>query len=292
MSDDPSDLLRSADVARLLRVHPKQIYRLLARGLPAHRVGAEWRFSRDEVLKWSGVPTAKPSSPTMPRAEHVIAPPPLVGANGDVVIDVLLARIAARGRELVGLVQSDRGQALDRLVARQILLAGFHGDVPPSHAGTLRLARIHLVDREVGLAYRPSSKVRKLGDLARKRIGVRPKTAGIRVALERALAEAKTSLAKLRAETSTYDSHREVVCAVLRDEVDVALTTAAWAERAGLSFLAFGRESYDLLLHAADLGLPPTIGVCEVAQSAEFRASLAKIAGYDARGAGEIRYEP
>src|SRR5208283_3172516 len=42
-------LLTTNEVARLLRVHPKHVYRLLKRGLPAHRVGDEWRFDEDEV---------------------------------------------------------------------------------------------------------------------------------------------------------------------------------------------------------------------------------------------------
>ena len=42
MTPAGSTLLKSAEVAELLRVHPKQVYRLLARGLPVafHWMGA------------------------------------------------------------------------------------------------------------------------------------------------------------------------------------------------------------------------------------------------------------
>jgi excisionase family DNA binding protein len=286
MSDERDTLLKSADVAQLLRVHPKQIYRLLARGLPAHRVGGEWRFSRDEVLAWSGVPA--------PAASHeapASTPPPLLAANGDLVIEVLIARLLVEEKPLVGLVQSDRGRALDQLSNKTILLAGFHGEVPPSHLGTARLARIHLVVREVGLAFPKGSKVRKVTDVAKKRLGLRPPTAGVRAHFDHALAEAGTSLAKLHVHSSVFESHREAVCAVVRGELDVALTTSAWAARVGLGFLSLASEPYDLLLYAENLGAPACVGLCEVAQSRAFRASLAKISGYDARGAGEIRYE-
>lgn len=37
----------------MLRVHPKHIYRLLRRGLPARRVGGHWRFSSTEIERWA-----------------------------------------------------------------------------------------------------------------------------------------------------------------------------------------------------------------------------------------------
>jgi len=284
---DEESLLKSADVARLLRVHPKQIYRLMARGLPAHRVGGEWRFSRDEVLAWSGAPNPARGA-AQPAA---VAPPPLLAANGDLVVEVLLARLLAEGKPPVGLVPSDRGRALDGLAAGRFLLAGFHGEVPPSHAGKARLARIHLVTRDVGLAFRRGARVRSIADLARRRVGLRPPTAGIRAHFDRALGEARTTLAKLRVRATVFESHRDAVCAVVRGDVDAALATAAWAERVGLSLLPLAREPYDLLLHAEHLGTPACVGVCEVSQGRAFRSALEKIAGYDAARAGEIRYE-
>jgi putative molybdopterin biosynthesis protein len=295
MSDERETLLKSADVALLLQVHPKQVYRLLARGLPAHRVGGEWRFWRHEVLAWSGMPTQSSGAPALSESKPSRAlpslPPPLLAANGDLVVEVLVMRLLAEAKPLVGVVQFDRGRALDQLAAKTILLAGFHGDVPPSHTGAARLARIHLVLRDVGLAFRRGAKIGRVTDLAKKRIGLRPPTAGVRVHFDRALAKGGTSLAKLRCRSSTFESHREVACAVVRGEIDVALTTSAWAERLGLAFLGLATEPYDLLLHAENLGTPACVGICEVAQGRPFRSSLSKIAGYDARGAGAIRYE-
>ena len=46
-------LITTKEVAALLRVHPKHVYRLLKRGLPAHRVGDEWRYDEAEVLRWA-----------------------------------------------------------------------------------------------------------------------------------------------------------------------------------------------------------------------------------------------
>jgi molybdate-binding protein len=217
--------------------------------------------------------------------------PPLLGANGDLVIEVLVSRLLAEDKPLVGLVQLDRGQALERLAKRTLLLAGFHGAVPPSHVAAARLARIHLVVRDIGLAVPRGSRIKQLKDLAKKRLALRPPSAGVRAHFDRALTEERLRLASLKGKTSIFESHREAVCALLRGEVDAALTTSAWAARVGVGFFSLASEPYDLLVHADNLGTPVCVGVCEVAQSAAFRKALSNIAGYEPSRSGEIRYE-
>lgn len=289
-------LLLTRDVAKLLRVHPKQVYRLLARGLPAHRVGSEWRFVEAEVRAWAGEPVAKdaPAPRTEPAPERPetmalrAGPPPLLAANGDVVVDVLLEALRARGTYL-GFVQADATSARSALERREVLFAAYHGGPPPRALADVRLARIHLVTREVGLAAKkaPSS----LRALERKHLAGRPPSAGIRGHLDRALADATLTRERLAFAETAYPSHRDAVLAVHRGEADLALTTAAWAERAGLRFLTIAREPYELLLFAEDLGTKAAIATCEVAQTATFRRALARLAGYDASHAGAIRYE-
>src|SRR5271165_3469695 len=89
-------LLTTGDVARLLRVHPKHVYRLLRRGLPGHRVGGEWRFLAAEVLRWSATapPAAEPALRPAP-AVAAAALATLVAANGDLAIEYLLGRVTA-----------------------------------------------------------------------------------------------------------------------------------------------------------------------------------------------------
>lgn len=316
-----AELLKSAEVARLLRVHPKQIYRLLAQGLPGRRVGSEWRFVREEVLAWiedreraalapggaaspavgpapTVLPTIQAGSSTPPAAGSSIhaagsvAPPPLLAANGDVVVEVLLQHVQSATGRLLGLVQADCGAAFQQLVAGAVLAAGFHGQPPPSHIAAVRLARVHLVRRDVGLAHPRSVRLQSVADLAHKRVAIRAATAGVRAHFDRALTEAGTSLSAMHTHAITVDSHRAASCAVVRGEVDAALTTSAWAARMGLSFLRLASEPYDLVLRAESLGLPDVVAICEVAQSRAFRDALSAIAGYDASGAGEIRYDP
>ncbi|HUB08166.1 MAG TPA: helix-turn-helix transcriptional regulator [Myxococcales bacterium] len=286
----PDELLKTAEVARLLRVHPKHVYRLIDQGLPTRRVGSEWRFARDDVLAWSAG-RQRPSTVARTTSPAGAFPPPLLGANGDVVIEVLLDQVLAQRQPLLGLVQADRSTALGHLGKRAILLAGFHGGSPPAALEAERLARIHLVRREVGIAHPARVAMKGLKDLARRRLATRPSTAGVRAHFDRALASARLTPRSLHLRTTLFDSHREAACAVVRGQVDAALTTRAWAHRLGLRFLSLAEESYDLLLFADCLGDRHVVGVCEVVQSSAFRAALAKVAGYDPRGAGEIRYD-
>jgi putative molybdopterin biosynthesis protein len=133
--------------------------------------------------------------------------------------------------------------------------------------------------------------MRRLRDFSKKRLALRPPTAGVRAHFDHALAKEGVSLASLRSVISLFESHREAVCAVVRGEADAALTTSAWADRVGLGFLSLASEPYDLLVYAESLGTAACVAVCEVAQSQAFRRALSKIAGYEPRHAGEIRYE-
>ncbi|MDP2309103.1 MAG: helix-turn-helix transcriptional regulator [Pseudomonadota bacterium] len=279
MSAEP--LLTTEDVAGLLQVHPKHVYRLLRRGLPGHRMGGEWRFARDEVLRWV---ERRESAPTPSEGESA---PSLVAANGDVAVEVLLGLVNAAAPPLLGFVPADRDAAMALLAAGHVLAAGCHAMGPPSHLAGARLARIHLVTRTIGLAGGSGA----LADLATLRLAARPPTAGVRGHLDAALCAADLDPAAILARATTYDSHRDALLAVVRGDADVALATQAWAARFGLPFHALTTEAYGLVVRAADLGDPRVVRLCEVAQRATYRSALATVPGYDATGAGDIRYD-
>jgi putative molybdopterin biosynthesis protein len=108
----PPTLLTTRDVAALLRVHPKHVYRLLKRGMPAVRVGDEWRYEREAVLglaaqasrrvaQPAAVPAAlleqnpAPALVTNPAASST--PPPLLAANGDCAVELVLEALRDGG---------------------------------------------------------------------------------------------------------------------------------------------------------------------------------------------------
>jgi excisionase family DNA binding protein len=49
----PSRIMTVAGVARYLQIHPATLYRLLRRHqIPAFKIGSDYRFDRDAVVKW------------------------------------------------------------------------------------------------------------------------------------------------------------------------------------------------------------------------------------------------
>jgi putative molybdopterin biosynthesis protein len=295
----PEELLTTQEIARVLRVHPKHVYRLLKKGLPARRVGSEWRFSLDDVTVWSGgnrddarhgSPT--PTAPTARHHKDVVpeAAPALVAANGDLAVLTLLRLAAARGAPFIGLVQADCGSATDQLLRGQVLAAGAHGHSFPGHVGEERVARLHLADREVGLAFRRNEPF-SIDDIAWRRLASRPPSAGVRRYLEELLREQGHDPKRVHRRALILDSHLDVVLAVASGKAEAGICSRAWSERVGLGFHALTTEAYGLILKARDLGDARVVRLCEVAQSEQFRTELGTIAGYDPSGSGEIRYE-
>jgi excisionase family DNA binding protein len=282
-------LLTTAEVAALLRVHPKHVYRLLRKGLPARRVGGEWRFSRVDVLAWSGGGERDEAPASAPAAQA--APPALVAANGDVAVTALLALAARRGPPLLGFVQADQGTGAELLRDGAVLAAGAHAGGFPSHVGAERVARLHLVVREVGLLARPGGRPPRVEDLGRARLASRPPTAGLRAHLDQALRRAKLDPRRIHARALLLGSHLDVACAVAAGRADVGVASRAWGERLGLTFALLATEPYGLIVRARDLGDARIVRLCEVAQSDEFRAEVGAIPGYDTAGSGDIRYD-
>jgi excisionase family DNA binding protein len=280
-------LLTTKEVAALLKVHPKHVYRLLKRGLPAHRVGDEWRFDEDEVRRYSRARgQGEVAGDTGDPAEVT---PPLLAANGDVALELLLGEARARNAPLLGLVQADHATGVELLRSRAVLLTGCHGGDVPAEMPELGLARVHLAERELGLVFRRGLRLRRASSIVGRRFAGRPPTAGIRAHLDEALRREGVSLERAYAGAEIHASHREVVMAVVREDAEVGLASRAWAIRAGLGFLPLAREAYGLVLRAEDLGDPRVVALCEAAQSASFRKQLGRDFGYEARRAGELR---
>ncbi|HZP40538.1 MAG TPA: substrate-binding domain-containing protein, partial [Candidatus Binatia bacterium] len=222
-------LLTTIEVAALLRVHPKHVYRLLRRGLPGRRVGSEWRFARGEVMQWAarngrvGADEHAAEEATAPAPGP--AAPALVAANGDVVVEILLALAQERGEPLVGFVSADMKRALEMLGRRAVLAAGCHAGGFPTHLGGERLARIHLVTREVGLVHPSGTPPPTLRKLGRLRFASRPPSAGVRRHLDAALAAEGIDAATAHRSAVFLGSHADVVCAVASGHAAVGLAS-------------------------------------------------------------------
>ncbi len=62
-------LITAAEVAKILNLNTETVYRLVAQeGLPASKIGGQWRFQTSRVLAW--VDEQVPESSSMCKAEN------------------------------------------------------------------------------------------------------------------------------------------------------------------------------------------------------------------------------
>jgi excisionase family DNA binding protein len=280
-------LIGTNEIAELLQVHPKHVYRLLKRGLPSHRIGGEWRFDANEVLTWarSGGPARSSGAEAAARSQGgAEVAPPLVAANGDVCIEILLRFVAEQGGAPIGFVQADHQSASELVKEGRVLAAGLHGGDTDSDGDHVFL---HLARRTVGLAHR-RRKLRKLADVEGLRLASRPTTAGVRHYLDGALHAAHLDTNEVHRGATLCASHRDVVLAVVSGNADVGLVSLAWADRAGLDFLPIRDEDYALCLRASSLTSPAGRALVRALQSPALRRLLAAQAGYDTRQTGTL----
>jgi excisionase family DNA binding protein len=58
---DIAPVLTVKELSNYLRVHPSTIYKLLKTGqLPAFRIGSDWRFNVEEIIRWRNEHEYKP----------------------------------------------------------------------------------------------------------------------------------------------------------------------------------------------------------------------------------------
>jgi excisionase family DNA binding protein len=57
------EVLTLKELCDLLRIHPSTIYKLLREGrIPSFRIGSEWRFRRDVILRWMAEKSESPQT--------------------------------------------------------------------------------------------------------------------------------------------------------------------------------------------------------------------------------------
>ena len=68
MADD--DVLTVKEICDLLRVHPSTVYKLLRQGkLPSFRIGSEWRFRKDVILRLMAESPCSPLKAEKPSSQ-------------------------------------------------------------------------------------------------------------------------------------------------------------------------------------------------------------------------------
>ena len=257
--------LTTIEVAAVLRVHPKHVYRLLRQGLPARRVGGQWRFSADEVLAWAE--RGRAAGGVAPEHVDTDAGPALLAVESGVLNDALCAVLGADPGQ-VGQVAASPLE-VERLLAGGVVQAGVVLGEEPMAFPTLR----------VHLAALPYGWVGTVNDGAPVAVPDRMSGAGV----------AMRHVAGLP-ETEPFGSEEQCVFAVAGGRVSAAFACGVWAERLGLPFRPLVSLAVELAVPTngtAMRRLEPLFAACQREMGPGHALGFA-----DSRRCGEMRYVP
>ena len=237
------------------------------------------------------------------RPQHAIERTLLAVGSHDVAIDLLAGALAERNIELVSAnVGSIAG--LVALRAGAAHLAGTHAidaregtynvNAVRRYGPRERVALVHFARREQGLmvAHGNPLALTSLADVAERRAQFvnRQPDAGTRMLLDLLLERDGLTAASIAGYERLEFTHTAVAALVAEGSADCGLGIRAAAAALGLDFVPLAHEPYELALRADSLDEPRIALLVAIAGSAELRAEIAAVPGYDATAAGSIRY--
>jgi len=301
------------ELARTLKISTYTAYELIKRGeIQAVRVGRQLRVPRSALVRYLREVQAR--QPQLPRAEAasrlasrglVPGTPPeaeqrlhgpltLVGSH-DPALELLISELRKQQPGIpVSTTFTGSLTGLMALFQRQALIAAAHlwEEKGPSRRDYLRhllphqhLTVVRLCLRRVGLATAPGNPkgIREVADLARPEVRFvnRQRGSGTRVRLERLLAAAGIEPQSICGYEDELETHHAVAAANSSGQADVGLVCEMAAAAIGLHFIPLYREPYDLVLLRENESHPYVAALLTVLQSAQFRARVSGLSGYE-----------
>lgn len=286
--------LTSKEAAAFLRVHPKHVYRLLRRGLPAQRVGGHWRFTAAELHIWAQRAGETASFPPKGNNKQQLATgeqgAQLMAAADDLPLQWLVAAVNEHYPPSLAWIGAGATPALSWLDGGAVLAVGVLGELcVPTGA---RLARLHVAHDEFGLIGPHDRPPPRLASLAKGHARLASWVVGtdVRTLLDAVLHREGMDSRRVHQGALTTASHFDVVSAVLRQQALVGVTTGSWARRCGLPFQPLGSRPLGLVVQASALASPVLVRAWEVLQTVAFRQRLEHEGGCDVSEPAAIRY--
>jgi putative molybdopterin biosynthesis protein len=182
-------------------------------------------------------------------------------------------------------------------------LAGFHTTLP-AHNGTLAQRTYQPLlqpglHKIIGFALRMQGLivpvgnpqgVRTLADVRAKklRFSNRALGTGTRLLLDELLAQQAIKPGQISGYQHSEPSHAAVAQAIAQGSADVGIGIAAAAAAMGLEFIPLVQERYDLVCLKTALQEPAVQTLCSALQSADWRAQLNSLAGYQDEKSGQV----
>ena len=227
----------------------------------------------------------------------------LVGSH-DLALEVLAGRLRGQLRSVtLEVVPTDSLDGLFALARGAADVAGAHlldpetGDynVPfvrrllPGEAVLL----VTLAHRQQGLIVAAGNpkRIQGVADLRRPDVTIvnRHRGSGTRVLLDDALQRAAIDPTTLPGYEREEATHLAVAGAVASGTADAGLGILAAARAYGLDFVPVARERYELALRPSTAGRAAVTSLLETLRSADFRAVVTALGGYDTAESGTVR---
>jgi len=289
-----AEFLTTREVAALLRIKERKVYELVSDGaIPVSRATGKLLFPRDMVEAW-----VRRHVTFRDGTEGLVARPAVVAGSHDPLLDWALRESGS------GLATFFDGSlsGLTRLAEGGAVAAGMH----IYEADDEDWNRRHLAEAMPGMpvvlvewAYRSQGlvvpqgnpgNVRRLADLAGRRLIPRQRAAGSHLLLEYLMARDAVDPASVTFLDPPARSEADVALAVAEGKADAGLAVETVARQYRLGFVPLFRERYDLAVWRRDYFEPPLQALLSFARTAASAARAGELGGYDVTGLGTVRY--
>ena len=186
------------------------------------------------------------------------------------------------------------GEALRLAAAGLVHAAGVHRGGPPGSPVDVTdipggAEVVGFASWREGLAVRPGTQVRGLGDVASQRLRLvnREPGAQARTLLDRERLRLRLDPAELPGYDSRAAGHLQVAAAIVGGLADAGVSSEPAALAYGLDFVPLAAERFDLVLPAKHAASREVQGLLRVLTSPWLLAQIASLPGYDAARCGE-----
>jgi putative molybdopterin biosynthesis protein len=298
-----SELMSTKEVARYLDIHEKQVYLLIKAGkIPCTRVTGKWIFPVKLIDEWIQTSTQDGLQLARKRVNTIEGALLAAGSN-DPVLDMLLTAIkkdhpafnifSASTGSVSGLAALNSGLTD---IAFSHLFDPESGDYNtpylkqycPDHSPVV----VNLFYRQSGflIAKSKSEIFQGWENLTDKKIRFvnRQSGSGIRILLDHELKSRGIAGENITGYDNEVYTHFEVGLALIANEADVGIASAAVAKILDLNFQPLVSERFDMILDKDTFFQPAIQAFIETLQSEQFKNRVAKIGNYNFKDAGKI----
>ena len=159
----------------------------------------------------------------------------------------------------------------------------------------MKIVALNLAHREQGLIVKKGNPlgINSLKNLANNKVTYinRQEGSGTRVLLDYRLKENGIDPADIPGYSRIAYTHMEVALEIFSGSANVGLGIFAVARQLDLDFIPLATERFDLIIPAENFTSRAIKALRGVLGSAEFKANMAQLGGYDTRDTGKIVFE-